>query len=89
MTELHVIPDERSTWRVYGPDATAPLSAHTSATEAALAARARADEQGADRVVVHDRYHRAHDAAPSPTGRWARTQHARPRASQLVPARTQ
>ena len=35
MTEVHVIPDERTTWRVYGPDAKAPLSEHASATEAA------------------------------------------------------
>jgi len=65
MTELHVIPDERTTWRVFEAGATAPLSEHTSATDAELAALARADDRDAERVVVHDRYHRTHDAAPS------------------------
>ena len=41
MTELHVIPDERTTWRVYEAGATAALSEHTSATDAELAALAR------------------------------------------------
>src|SRR3954451_19933874 len=63
MTELHVIADERSTWRVYEEGATAPLSEHTNATDAERAALTRADERDADRVVVHDRYHRTHDAA--------------------------
>jgi hypothetical protein len=66
MTEVHVIPDERtSTWRVSDPDVPAPVSEHTSATDAEVAARAWAEECGADRVVVHDRYHRVHHAAPS------------------------
>ena len=42
MTDVHVIADERTTWRVYGPDAKAPISEHASATEAELAARALA-----------------------------------------------
>jgi hypothetical protein len=68
MTELHVIPDDRSTWRVYDAEAAAPLSEHTNATEAELAARAHAEDRDADRVVVHDRYNRPHDAAPPPAG---------------------
>ena len=72
MTEVHVVPDERTTWRVYDSDADAPISEHTSATEAELAAKARAADRGAQRVVVHDRYHRTHDAAPSPAGAAAR-----------------
>src|SRR5256885_1948191 len=72
MTEVHVIPDERTTWRVYDADADAPLSEHTNATEAELAAQARAEDQDAERVVVHDRYHRTHDAPRSPAGVSAR-----------------
>jgi anti-sigma regulatory factor (Ser/Thr protein kinase) len=68
MTELHVIPDDRSTWRVYDADAAAPLSEHTNATEAERAARVHAQDRDADRVVVHDRYNRPHDAAPVPAG---------------------
>src|SRR3954451_166787 len=68
MTEVHVVPDERTTWRVYDTDADAPISEHTNATEAELAARARAEDRDAERGVVHDRYHRTHDAAPSPAG---------------------
>ena len=69
MTDLHVIPDERTTWRVYETEAPAPLSEHTSATDAELAAQARAEDRGAERVVVHDRYHRTHDVDPSPKQR--------------------
>ena len=66
MTELHVVPDERAaTWRLYATDASAPLSRHTNATEAEFAARAIANNRGANRIVVHDRYHRTHDAAAS------------------------
>lgn len=79
MTEVHVVPDERTTWRVYDGDAAAPLSEHGNATEAELAARARAEDRNAERIVVHDRYHRTHDAPPSPPGVAAREQlaHAR------------
>lgn len=66
MTEVHVVPDERSTWRVYDADAEAPLSEHGSATEAELAARGYAEDRDAPRVVIHDRYHRMRDAAPTP-----------------------
>ena len=61
MTEVHVIPDERTTWRVYDAGTTEPVSEHTSATEAEFAAKARAERHGAERVVVHDRYHRTHE----------------------------
>jgi hypothetical protein len=72
MTEVHVIADERSTWRVYDAGAAEPVSEHTSATDAELAAKARAEDRDAQRVVVHDRYHRVHDAARSPAGAAAR-----------------
>lgn len=39
MTELHVIPDKRSTWRVCEGDAQTALSEHTNAAEAELAAQ--------------------------------------------------
>jgi hypothetical protein len=84
MTELHVIPDERTTWRVYEDDATTPLSAHTNATDAERAALTQADERDAERVVVHDRYHRTHDAAPSRAALRARAQRARARQLALV-----
>lgn len=84
MTEVHVIPDERTTWRVYDADAAAPLSEHTNANEAELAARAHAQDRDAERVVVHDRYNRTHDAAPSPEGMSAREQRARARQLALV-----
>ena len=79
MTEVHVIPDERTIWRVFDDDAAAPLSEHGNATEAELAARARAEDCDADRVVVHDRYHRTHDVPRSPVGVAAREQLARAR----------
>jgi hypothetical protein len=63
MTELHVIADERTTWRVYETGTAVALTEHTNATDAELAARALADNHGAKRVVVHYRYHRTHDAA--------------------------
>ena len=84
MTELHVIPDERTTWRVYEAGATAALSEHTNATDAELAALARADDRDGGRVVVHDRYHRTHDAAPSQAELRARAQRARARQLALV-----
>jgi len=77
MTELHVIPDEHTTWRVYEAGAPAPLSEHTNATDAELTALAQADDRDAERVVVHDRYHRTHQAAPSQAGRRARAQRDR------------
>ncbi len=63
MTELHVIPDERTTWRVYEAGRAAPLSEHTNTTDAALAALARVGDGAAARVLVYDRYHRSQDAA--------------------------
>ena len=73
MSEVHVIPDDRTTWRVYDAGAREAVSEHTNATEAELAAQ----EHGADRVVVHDRYHRTHDAPTSPVGPRARAMRAR------------
>jgi homospermidine synthase len=84
MTELHVIPDERTTWRVYEDDASGPLSEHTNATDAEHAALMRADDRDARRVVVHDRYHRTHDAARSRAELRARARSARARQLALV-----
>src|SRR4051794_15184138 len=89
MTDVHVVPDERSTWRVYDDDAAAAISEHTNATEAQLAARARAEDRDAERVVVHDRYHRMHEAVPSPAGAAARGQVARARRLASVRERAQ
>jgi hypothetical protein len=71
MTEVHVIPGERIR-RVYDTGAPEPVSAHTNATEAELAANARAEDRDTQRVVIDDRYHRTHDAARSPAGAAAR-----------------
>ena len=84
MTEVHVIPDERSTWRVYEIDEDSPLSEHVSATEAELAAWVYAEDRDAERVVVHDRYHRTHDSVPLPAAVSARQQGARARQLALV-----
>jgi hypothetical protein len=79
MTDLHVVPDERTTWRVYEAQAPAPLSEHTNATDAELAAQARAEDRGAERVVVHDRYHRPHELDSSLRQRQLGAQRARAR----------
>jgi anti-sigma regulatory factor (Ser/Thr protein kinase) len=58
---VHVVPRPRSaTWSVYVDAVAAPLSEHTSETEAESAARAHALTSGASEIVVHDRYHRTH-----------------------------
>ena len=67
MAEVHVVRDERPR-RDYDAGAPEPDSEHTNATEAELAAEVR-DSQ---RVVIHDRYHRRHEAARSPAGASAR-----------------
>ena len=86
MTVLHVIADERSaTWRVYEDDVPDALSEHTNATEAELAARALAEQRGAERIVVQDRYHRPHEASLSLAA--ARAGEAAARARQLVAIR--
>ncbi len=65
-SELHVIPDQRTnTWRVYEADELVVLSEHTTASEAEFVALAHAEDRGAERVVVHDRYHRTRDARPA------------------------
>ena len=53
--------------RIYEADAPVLLSEHTNATEAELAATRPAETRGAERVVVHDRYHRTQDPAASLT----------------------
>ena len=84
MTEVHVIPDERTTWRVFEPEADAPLSEHASATEAEMAARALAHDRQAERVVMHDRYNRTRQVAPSPSDVAAREHRVRARKLALV-----
>jgi hypothetical protein len=79
MTKVRVIADERSTGRVYYTSTEAPRSAHTDVTEARLAAHRRGGDRDAERVVVHDRYHRAHGASPAGAGGAAREQLARAR----------
>src|SRR5690349_21501307 len=57
--EVHVVPLGRTAkWRVDGGDPSAPASEHLSTTAAEAAAYSRATECGADRIVIHDRYHR-------------------------------
>ena len=73
MSEVHVIPDDRTTWRVFDAGAREAVSEHTNATDAELAAQ----EHGADRVVIHDRYHRTHDAPSTLVGARARATRAR------------
>ncbi|SRR6266545_8220515 len=88
MTELHVLPDERTTrWGVYEPPAPAPLSEHTSVTEAEFAARSWADERGAERVIVHDRYHRTYEPTRSLALQRSRTRAVRARELAVVRAR--
>jgi hypothetical protein len=60
-TTLHVMADARGRWRVLDDgEESAPLSEHTTATEAERAAW----RHGARSVLVHDRYCRIHDALP-------------------------
>jgi hypothetical protein len=84
MTEVHVIADERNTWRVVEVDEPRALSEHVTATEAEVAAREHAKDKDAERVVLYDRYHRTHDVAPLPARRSAREQQARARRLALV-----
>ena len=79
MSEVHVIPDDLTTWRVFDAGAREAVSEHTSATDAELVARDHAEDNGADRVVVHDRYHRTHEAPASPVGPGARAMRTRAR----------
>jgi hypothetical protein len=62
MTLLHVMPDERGGWHVRTDGAEPPLSDHTSATAAELAARSYARAVGAETILIHDRYARVHAA---------------------------
>jgi hypothetical protein len=65
---LHVVADARGRWRVLDDDEqTAPLSEHTTATDAERAAW----RHGAVSVLVHDRYGRTHDALPVRGSRFA------------------
>jgi hypothetical protein len=65
--EVHVVPDKRTgTWLVRDTDVTTPSFQYDTQTAAERAARLRARERGATRVVVHDRYHRTREIAPLP-----------------------
>jgi anti-sigma regulatory factor (Ser/Thr protein kinase) len=62
--EVHVVPQSRAaTWGVYVDAGGGALSEHTSETAAESAARAQALLRGAERIVVHDRYHRTRTGA--------------------------
>lgn len=85
MTDLHVVPDERTTtWRVFEADADSPLSEHASATEAEFAAQAWAYRRGAERVIVHDRYHRTYEPTRSLASLRERTRATRARELAMV-----
>src|SRR3954452_18219225 len=57
--EVHVVPVRGTAkWRVHDGDPSEPASEHVSTTAAEAAAYSRAIERGADRIVIHDRYHR-------------------------------
>jgi hypothetical protein len=56
---VHVLPHRLGTWFVQREGDRQPLSEHTSATEAELAATRDAGE---GEVIVHDRYQRVHVA---------------------------
>jgi hypothetical protein len=86
--EVHVIPDDRTTWRVYEPGTGKPVSEHTNATDAEVAALALAD-QHAERVVIHDRYNRTHEAVPSAAAAAARQRLERARRLARVLERAQ
>ena len=62
VSPIHVISDDRGTWRVQSEGAPAPVSRHGSATDAERAAVRQARLTGAPDVIVHDRYDRLHRA---------------------------
>ena len=62
MALLHVVPDERGTWRVFEDTRSEPLSEHWTATYAEFAALSHARAQDDQEVVVHDRYGRTRQA---------------------------
>src|SRR3954469_13873244 len=65
--EVHVIPAPRAaTWGVYVDAVPAPLSEHTSETEAESAAKAHLSSRGGGGIVVHDRYHRTRTSPLGP-----------------------
>jgi hypothetical protein len=62
MSIIHVIPDDRGTWRVQREGARDPVSKHGSATDAERAAVRHAKQTGTPDVTVHARYGRLHHA---------------------------
>ena len=66
---IHVRSDAAGTWFVHAGEATMPVSAHSSETEAESAAIALADKVlGECHVVIHDRYARTHTAPEAEPG---------------------
>ena len=57
---LHVVSDARGRWRVLEEGSREPLSEHTTATDAEIAAQRHARARGAEAVLLHDRYGRTH-----------------------------
>jgi Uncharacterized protein conserved in bacteria (DUF2188) len=58
VTTLHVVPDNRGNWRVFDETRQGPLSQHSTATDAEVAALSHGGARGDDDVLVHDRYGR-------------------------------
>ena len=58
MLRLHVVPDERGSWRVIDEATATVLSEHASTTAAEIAAQSLAKAASADAILVHDRYNR-------------------------------
>ena len=55
---LHVVADERGSWRVIDEATATVLSEHDSTTAAEIAAQLLAKAASADAILVHDRYNR-------------------------------
>ena len=74
MQTLHVVPDTQGNWCVVDEDMGVPFSKHVSTTGAERAARSLAAAAHAEKILVHDRYHRMHELAlermpePAPGG---------------------
>jgi hypothetical protein len=58
MLSLHVVPDERGSWRVIDEATATVLSEQASTTAAEIAAQSLAKAASADAILVHDRYNR-------------------------------
>ena len=86
--DVHVVPDERAaTWHVYDAGMAVRLSAHATVTEAEAVARVCARLRGVQRIVIHDRYHRTHEAAIAPARQPGRGRLARQAAGMTMTTR--